>query len=211
MTDAYHALTVAPQPGAPLIFAFHGTGGDERQFYTLAQQLAPGAGVVSPRGDVDERGMRRFFKRTGEGMYDMADLAKRTEKMLGFVAAWRAKFPQSPVYAFGYSNGANILAACAMQEPQLFDRIALLHPLIPWRPAPTPDLAGRGVLVTAGQRDPIAPWPVTQRLLDWIEAQGATLSTHVHAGGHELIQSEVEALHDFVSRDAEHISAAKTA
>jgi phospholipase/carboxylesterase len=43
LTETYHALTKAPQPGAPLIFAFHGTGGDEHQFFGLAQQLLPAA------------------------------------------------------------------------------------------------------------------------------------------------------------------------
>jgi phospholipase/carboxylesterase len=43
-TDLYQALTVTPEEGAPLIFAFHGTGGDENQFFDLAKQLAPGAG-----------------------------------------------------------------------------------------------------------------------------------------------------------------------
>jgi hypothetical protein len=46
-TDLYQALTVTPEEGAPLIFAFHGTGGDENQFFDLAKHLAPGAGVNS--------------------------------------------------------------------------------------------------------------------------------------------------------------------
>ena len=37
---------------APLVFAFHGTGGDERQLVPLARRLVPGATVVAPRGDV---------------------------------------------------------------------------------------------------------------------------------------------------------------
>ena len=56
-TDLYQALTIAPEDGKPLIFAFHGTGGDETQFFDLAQQFIPGAGVVSPRGNVSEGGM----------------------------------------------------------------------------------------------------------------------------------------------------------
>ena len=52
--DSYHALIKEPQGDAPLVFAFHGTGGDENQFFGLAQQLLPDAGVVSPRGDVSE-------------------------------------------------------------------------------------------------------------------------------------------------------------
>lgn len=193
--ETYHALYKAPTGEAPLIFAFHGTGGDEHQFYSLAQQLVSGAGVVSPRGDVSEHGAARFFRRTGEGVYDMDDLAARTQTMADFVAAYKDKSPNAPVYGFGYSNGANILAAVAMKHPALFDRIALLHPLIPWQPTPEPALSGKRVLITAGQRDPICPWPETKRLIDWFNTQGASVTTEVHDGGHDLRQQEVAALH----------------
>lgn len=190
----YHALTKSPQAGAPLIFAFHGTGGDEHQFFDLAQQLSPNAGVVSPRGDVAEHGAARFFRRTAEGVYDMDDLARRTEAMAAFVAAHKAQHPDAPVYGFGYSNGANILASVAMAHPDLFARIGLLHPLIPWEPKANPALAGKRVLITAGKRDPICPWPLSQKLIDWFAAQGADVSTHIHDGGHDLRQPEVAAL-----------------
>lgn len=193
-TNHYHALTRAPDPGAPLIFAFHGTGGDEGQFFGLAGALVPGAGVISPRGDVSEGGAARFFRRTGEGIYDMDDLALRTERMAAFVAAAKAAHPGAPIYGFGYSNGANILTSVAMAHPGLFDRVGLLHPLIPWDPAPVPGLSGRRVLITAGRRDPICPWPLSARLIDWFGAQGAEVATEVHDGGHEMRQAELTAL-----------------
>ena len=164
--DSYHALIKEPQGDAPLVFAFHGTGGDENQFFGLAQQLLPDAGVVSPRGDVSEMGAARFFRRTGEGVYDMADLARATAKMASFVDGIKAQHPGRPVYGFGYSNGANILASVMIARPDLFDRVGLLHPLIPWTPDPAPGLKGRQVLITAGSNDPICPWPLTERLAD---------------------------------------------
>ncbi len=194
----YHTRSRAPDPGAPLIFAFHGTGGDENQFFELVRQIHPGAGIVSPRGDVSEGGAARFFRRTGEGVYDMDDLALRTERMAAFIAAHKAANPDAPVYGFGYSNGANILASVVMAHPELFERIGLLHPLIPWEPAPA-DLAGRRVLVTAGRRDPICPWPLSDRLLRWFEAQGAEVRVEVHDGGHEIRQGEITALADLLT------------
>lgn len=191
LVESYHTLSKAPKAGAPLIFAFHGTGGDETQFFDLAQQILPGAGVVSPRGDVSEMGAARFFRRRGEGVYDMDDLAQRTNAMAAFVADHKARRPETPIYGFGYSNGANILASVAMAHPDLFDRIGLLHPLIPWEPKAAPALAGKRVLITAGQRDPICPWPFSQRLIDWFTAQGADVTTHIHDGGHELRQEEI--------------------
>jgi len=58
----------AGKPGQPIFFVFHGTGGDENQFFTFASELLPDATIVSPRGDVAEYGAARFFKRTGEGV-----------------------------------------------------------------------------------------------------------------------------------------------
>lgn len=190
----YPALTKSPAPGAPLIFAFHGTGGDENQFFGLAQQIHPEAGIVSPRGDVSEHGAARFFRRTAEGIYDMDDLARRTTAMADFIADHKARYPDTPIYGFGYSNGANILASVAMTRPDLFDRIGLLHPLIPWQPSPVDGLSGRSVLITAGRRDPICPWPMSAALIDWFSVQGAVVTTEIHDGGHDLRQPELLAL-----------------
>ncbi|MEM5470315.1 alpha/beta hydrolase [Hoeflea sp. AS60] len=195
----YHALTKATAANGPLVFAFHGTGGDEHQFSELVGQILPEAGLVSPRGDVSENGALRFFRRTGEGVYDMADLAARTEKMAEFISAHRKANPESPLYGLGYSNGANILASVAFKHAGLFDRIALLHPLIPFAPEANPELAGKQVLITAGRRDPICPLPLTERLVDYFGEQGSQVQTSFHDGGHEIQQSELSALKAFLS------------
>lgn len=173
-----------------LLLTFHGTGGSERQFHDLGSRLMPGAHVVSPRGEVSEGGALRYFRRTGEGVYDMADLAARTEAMAEFIAAERARTGAAEVAALGYSNGANILASVVFRRPDLVDRAVLLHPLIPFEPEPQPGLRGRRVLVTAGRRDPICPAPLTQRLADWLSAQGALVRLAWHEGGHEIAAGE---------------------
>ncbi len=195
---AYITRDTAGQPGAPLVLTFHGTGGDETQFHDLAERLLPGAHVVSPRGDVSERGMNRYFRRAAEGVYDMDDLAARTAAMATFVAEAKARTGASRVIGLGYSNGANILASVAMHAPDLFTDMALMHPLIPWSPDPVPGLAGRRVLVTAGRRDPICPAPLTEALIDWFAGQGAAVDTLWHPGGHELVAEEIDALRRFV-------------
>ena len=57
-----------------------------------------------------------------------------------------------------------------------------------------PRLRGLKVLIRAGQRDPITPWPQSAALIGWFETQGAEATAEVHPGGHELRQSEIDAL-----------------
>jgi phospholipase/carboxylesterase len=196
MSETY---TFIERPGAsadaPVLMLFHGTGGSEAQFFELGPQLAPGARIVAVRGDVSEAGALRYFKRLAEGRFDMADLARATNKLAGFVGAQRGAAKQ--VFAFGYSNGANIIAAAQFEAPGLFDRAALLHPLIPFAPPQQPGLAGRRVLVTGGRNDPICPAPATQALADWYTAQGASVTQVWHPGGHEVRQEELLAARDF--------------
>ncbi|MGV8985639.1 MAG: alpha/beta hydrolase [Cypionkella sp.] len=196
---SYPHLAKAPAPGAPLVFAFHGTGGDEHQFFGLIEQTLPAAGIISPRGDVSEHGANRFFRRTAEGVYDMKDLSQRTAKMAAFIRAHKAANSGAPVYGLGYSNGANILASVLLEEPGLFDRAVLMHPLIPWQPAANPALRGVKVLITAGRHDPICPLPLTQSLERYFKAQGSAVDLILHDGGHEVRQPELNAIARFLT------------
>lgn len=198
----YHFRANAAGEGAPLFLVFHGTGGDENQFFDLAGELLPGARIVAPRGDVSEGGALRYFRRTGNGVYDMDDLALRTRQMIEFVGARKAVAGPGQVVGLGYSNGANILASVQFAAPELFDATVLMHPLIPFTP-PAADFAGRQVLITAGQRDPMAPAGVTQGLADYFEANGARTELVWHAGGHELRPEELRAAQAFLKGAAQ--------
>ena len=186
-------------PGAPLFLTFHGTGGTEAQFHSFATELMPDAHITSPRGEVSEGGALRYFRRTGEGRYDMADLAARTSAMGDFIAAEQGATGATRVIGLGYSNGANILAAVSFQRPKILTDLILLHPLIPFDPAPQPGLAGQRILITAGQRDPICPAPLTQNLANYYAAQGAKVSLFWHQDGHDIAQSEIGAISTFLA------------
>src|ERR1700712_1418618 len=174
MTDTSYVHRLrSGAPGKPIIFVFHGTGGDENQFFDFAGRLLPEASIVSPRGDVSEHGMARFFKRTGEGVYDMADLARATDKMAAYVRQLAEEHKASAILGLGFSNGANILANVLFEHGDLFDASVLMHPLIPFRPGDSAPLADRRVLITAGERDPISPVPATKELADYFVRQKA--------------------------------------
>ena len=201
MADYHYREAQGADAQAPLFLVFHGTGGDENQFFDLAGQLLPGARVVAPRGDVNEGGALRYFRRTGAGVYDMDDLRRRVTQMIAFVEALRAETSPRQVVGLGYSNGANILAAVQFATPGLFDASVLMHPLIPFAP-PAADFGGKRVLITAGKRDPMAPEAMTQQLSDYFTTHGAATSLFWHAGGHELRQEELRAAQEFLGADS---------
>jgi phospholipase/carboxylesterase len=190
----YHAEGLAE--GRQLAFVFHGTGGTETQFVPLMRELQPGTAIVAPRGDVNEGGALRFFRRLGMGRYDMADLATRTEAMAEFVEAHVAAAKPSEVIGLGYSNGANILASLIFARPTLFTKAVLMHPYIPWTPAP--EAVTTEILITAGERDPICPPQATRDLDSWFRAQGTPVETAWEPGGHEISRGEISAIAQFL-------------
>ena len=52
MAEYHYREAAGASETAPLFFVFHGTGGDENQFFALAGQLLPGARIVAPRGAI---------------------------------------------------------------------------------------------------------------------------------------------------------------
>lgn len=198
MTDYHFAEVVAPK-GAPLLLLLHGTGGNETDLIDLGRQLMPEAHLIAPRGDVSEGGALRFFRRTGEGVYDMADFARAVDKLRAFLRERVDANAPSNVAALGYSNGANVLAGLLFAEPELVGKAVLMHPLIPFAPAPQPGLAATRVLITAGRRDPIGPAATTQKLGDYLAAQGAATEIVWHDGRHELRREELVAAQAFLA------------
>ena len=128
----------------------------------------------------------------------MDDLARATDKLAGFVGRLAQEYGASQVIGLGYSNGANILANILIEKGNLFDKVMLMHPLIPFQPKDNSALAGKRVLITAGERDPICPAPLTQSLADYFKRQRAEVELEWHLGGHDIRQNEIEAAQRFI-------------
>ena len=80
-----HRFEPGEEPGAPPLLLLHGTGGDENDLLPVGRMVAPGAALLSPRGDVLERGMPRFFRRFAEGVFDEDDVRRRADALADFV------------------------------------------------------------------------------------------------------------------------------
>ena len=193
--DFVHRFVPATRTGAIPLLLLHGTGGDENDLLSLGQALSPGAPLLSPRGQVLENGMPRFFRRLAEGVFDLDDLRIRAGQLARFVTEARRVYDLGSVapIAVGLSNGANIAATLLLLHPGTLSGALLFRPMVPLIPDPLPSLKEAPVLIAAGRRDPIAGPEQTQALADLLERSGAEVTLHWSLGGHGLTQQDLEA------------------
>lgn len=187
--------------GGTTLLLLHGTGGDEEDLIPLGRTLLPGAGMLSPRGKVREGGAPRFFRRLAEGVFDLEDLAVRTDELGRFIqgAARTYRFDATRIVAVGFSNGANIAASLMLRRPGVLRGAVLLSPMVPFEPDTAPDLSGTAVFVAAGRSDPISPPQQAQRLADVLREGGADVTLEWHPGGHQVTRDVMEAAHAWLS------------
>jgi phospholipase/carboxylesterase len=184
------------EPGDPdrTLLLLHGTGGSENDLVSLGRQLAPGAGILSPRGKVLENGMPRFFRRLAVGQLDIPDLLVRTDELADWIVAAATDYGFNPegVTALGLSNGANIAASMLFRRPGVLAGAALLKPMLPYPPPEDLDLAGTPVLVISGGRDQFVPAEESEELAKALEARGARVSFQFDPeAGHGLTQDDL--------------------
>lgn len=183
-----HIFEPGTDPAAPPLLLLHGTGGDEHDLLTTGRSLSPGSALLSPRGDVNEHGQLRFFRRLAEGVFDFADVDRRTRALADFVAeaAARYGFDASRLTALGFSNGANIAASMLLLRPESLASAILLRPMVVLDPPQLPALTGKRLLISSGTADPIVPLDHPPRLADIFRRAGANVTLHTYAAGHGL-------------------------
>lgn len=190
-----HHFIPASGPDDTVLLMLHGTGGDENDLIPLARALRPGAAILSPRGNVLEHGMPRFFRRIAEGVFDLDDLAKRTDELAAFIDGAAAKYgiERSKIVAVGFSNGANIAASLLLRRPDVLRSAVLLSPMVPFEPSAQPNLAAARVFIGAGSVDPIVPLKQVDRLAEILRGAGADTTVFLHPAGHTITNDELEA------------------
>jgi phospholipase/carboxylesterase len=183
------------------LLVLHGTGGDENNLIGIGQAIAPGAAILSPRGNVLENGAPRFFKRLAEGVFDPKEVRSRGEELASFIRAAISKYALNPerIFAMGYSNGANIASTVMLIDPELLRGAILLRPMLVLETDGRSDLSGKGVFISAGQMDQIVPVKSIVRLVELFEASHADVTLKWQQAGHNLLPSEVREAADWLA------------
>jgi len=204
MHPRYHSYF---EPGrdsqAPPLLLLHGTGGDEHSLVSLARQLSPGSALLSPRGDVDEHGALRFFRRFAEGVFDLEDVRRRTHALADFIATASAHhgLDAGRLTAIGFSNGANIAATLLQLRPEILAGAVLLRAMVVLdEPAKPNSLAGRRVLMINGSADPLVPAAQPAHLAALLRTGGADVTQTMFPTGHNLTSADVATAAEFFRR-----------
>jgi phospholipase/carboxylesterase len=195
-----HRFIPAENPERAPLLLLHGTGADENDLVPLGAQLAPGAALLSPRGKVLEQGMPRFFRRVGEGEFDVEDLQARTRELADFVAKARKAYGLKTPITLGFSNGANIAWSLLLSDPRALAGAVLMRAMLPFTPENVPNLAGKPILMLSGAADPIISPDQRERLANVLRDAGADLQYEILPAGHRLIQQDLTIAADWLAR-----------
>jgi phospholipase/carboxylesterase len=174
-----HRFIPATAPGKPMLLLLHGTGGDENDLLPLAARIAPGAGILSPRGKVLEHGMPRFFRRSGEGQWDIDDLKRRTAELAEFLKRAREAYGIGAPVVLGYSNGANIAWSMILAGPRAFSG---------------------AILMLTGRHDELIPPQQAGPLAALLGEAGADATFEMLEAGHGLTEEDLKLAAGWLAR-----------
>ena len=183
------------------LLVLHGTGGNENDLIGIGQAIAPGAAILSPRGNVLENGAPRFFRRLAEGVFDPKEVRSRAEELARFIRAATLSYGLDPgrIFALGYSNGANVASTVMLVEPGVLQAAILFRPMLVYEPTEEKDLDRSAVFISAGRMDPIVPTDSVERLVKLFESAQADVTLKWQLAGHSLVPSEVREAADWLA------------
>lgn len=187
----------------------------------FAKELDSNAAALSLRGKVSENGNPRFFRRFAEGVFDLEDLIERAHELADFlqVAETAYHFTAAKLYAFGYSNGANMAAALLLLRSKSLAGAILMRATLPFEPQTItplllqrcgwdngvgsdmpifPNLNGTDVLILNGTKDPYAPVDKVERLARILNDGGARVELRLSNLGHSITRAEIHAARDWL-------------
>lgn len=196
---SYQTYYLEKDKAQPLFLLFHGTGGNERDLVEVAEFLAPKSSILSIRGNVDENGNLRYFRRLGLGLPDIDDLEQRSKELLIFIKKEinNLEYSSYRLIVLGYSNGANIITAMNQQESELFDWILLAHGR-KYLEKPILSQKDKNVFITLGENDKMIDPERTMEMAFEYKMAGAKVSIFSHDNGHRFDQGEVLAMRDWM-------------
>jgi polyhydroxybutyrate depolymerase len=166
----------ATAKAAPVVFAFHGHGGNSRnsqRTFRMAEAW-PEAIVVYPQGlkisgRSDPDGARPGWQHA-KGQVDDRDL-KFVDALLKELHK-RYRIDDKHIFSMGHSNGGEFSYLLMEERPNVFAGFAPSSSAAP-RPAEGTKLVGKPVFYLGGTTDPLVPFAAQQKTVDIVKRLGA--------------------------------------
>jgi phospholipase/carboxylesterase len=173
---------------------FHGTGGDENSLISIAENLDKESSILALRGNVNENGLNRFFKRLGVGVLDFDNLKSETDNFKNFLNDFFVKNNLENVFVtlLGYSNGANMIGSLLLNKPNLLVQAAiLLRPMLMVKDPININLNNLPVYVSSGKFDQLVKINESKELSELFTKSNAKIKSKIYNCGHELSYEEL--------------------
>jgi phospholipase/carboxylesterase len=165
------------------LLALHGSGRDETDLVDFCHQIAPQARLCAPRGQFAQANGFTFFRRRSDGSIDATEVVDLAARWL-----WQeVEVPPSAsggVVVVGYSSGAIFAEAMMSVAPQRFAGAVLMRPEPLSRHFGFSEMAGKPVLIVAGEHDERRRYDDAAVLSEQLMKAGAVVSLHVIDAGH---------------------------
>ncbi len=180
----------------------HGTGADENDLIPLVRYLNPTYNILSPRGNVSENGMNRFFKRYGMGNYDIDNLVLETSNLKSFIEQATINYELDPnqIVGLGFSNGANILESLIQLYGKVLNKVILLSPVLLQPNVEFSNLDGVEIFVATSDVDPYVKNNENHLLIAKLKNAGANVYVHQHNLGHQINQTVLDDLKKWLNK-----------
>jgi len=207
-----NAIVRPADAGRPTLLLLHGRGGTEHDLLALADAVAPGWGVIAPRGPEAEGGGYAWFRHHAIGV----PVTESLDVRLGETAELVAGLAQdagitTPMVAMGFSNGGMMAGSLGAARPDLIGGVVLLCSTYP-----LPDhvyalggLDSTPVIALAGGVDPFHPPAVHAAGVAAYGAANALICEHTdNSGAHGVTPEHARILkkwlEDWESGDLTH-------
>lgn len=180
----------------------HGTGADENDLVPLVRYLDPSYNILSPRGNVSENGMNRFFKRYGMGNYDIDNLVLETSHLKLFIekATLNYDIDANQIVGLGFSNGANILESLIQLYGKVLNKVVLLSPVFLQPNVEFKSLKGIEIFVATSDLDPYVKNNENHLLIAKLKDAGAHVYVYQHNFGHQINQTVLDDLKKWLNK-----------
>ena len=195
-----HRFEPATQGGAPALLLLHGSGGDETSLLAMGRAIAPGAALLSLRGNATDHGAPRFYARPGNRPGDDQEIRLRTNELAAFARSASLRYKLTKLILVGFSNGANMAVHLLLHSDMQWSGAILMRGMAGESASPLNSLSSTPVLILSGIADPLVQFDQANELADQLRQAGAQVTMHWEETGHNLSQGDILMAFDWLRR-----------